>query len=1171
LPLSSTNLPAINGTWAPAVSTAIAGTTVYTFTPTAGQCATTTTLNITVDPQITPTFAAIPNVCQGSAAPVLPLSSTNLPAINGTWAPAVSTAVAGTTVYTFIPTAGQCATTTTLNITIDPQITPTFAAIPNVCQGSAAPVLPLASTNLPAINGTWAPAVSTAVAGTTVYTFTPTAGQCATTITLNITVDPQITPTFTAIGQLCQNSVAPILPLNSTNLPTISGMWNAPISTAITGNTVYTFTPTAGQCATTTTMTINVTNQITPTFAAIANICQGSAAPLLPLASTNLPVINGTWAPAAVNTAVVGMVVYTFTPTAGQCAINTSMNITIDPLIIPTFAAIPNVCQNSVAPVLPLASTNLPAISGTWAPVVSTAVAATTVYTFTPTAGTCATTTTLNITVDPQIVPTFAAIPNVCQGGVAPVLPFASTNLPAINGTWAPAVSTAVSGTALYTFTPTAGTCATTATLSITIDPLITPTFTAIGQLCQNSAPPVLPVNSTNLPAITGAWDAPISTTVLGNTVYTFTPTAGQCATNTTMTVNITNQITPTFTAIPNICVGGAAPALPASSTNLPAITGSWLPAVVSTAAAGTTVYNFTPNAGQCAIPTTLNVTIDAQVTPTFTQIGPLCQNSIAPVLPTSSTNLPAIAGTWNAAISTTTTGNTVYTFTPTAGQCATTATMTVNITTQITPTFATIPNLCQGSVAPVLPIASTNLPAINGTWNAAISTAVAGTTTFTFTPAAGQCAIPTTMNVTVDPLITPTFSAIGPLCQNSAPPVMPVSSTNLPAVTGTWSPVITTAAAGTVVYTFTPTAGQCATTATMSILVNPSPASTINYPLPLYCISSVNPQNVIQTGTTGGTYTANPAGLNIDVNTGTVIPNQSLAGIYTVTYTIPAAGSCPPLLTTTNITIAPLPVISFTASPQLGCVPLCVTFTDTSPANSALTGWVWNFGDGTPTDLTQSPPLHCYNTSGNYSVSLTGTSAAGCVATNNSANLITVMPLPVANFGAPAVTSIETPTVYFTDSSSSATSWLWNFGDFQNPATDTSHRQRPSHTYSSEGTYCVTLVVSNEGMCFDTTQICVDIAGIYTFYIPNAFTPNDDGINDFFFAKGANVLDFEMYIYDRWGMQVFYSNDIKKGWDGKVNGAGDVAQQDVYVYKVYIKDNLKQDHEYIGSVTLVH
>src|SRR5439155_11259116 len=119
----------------------------------------------TVTAPTVPTFTAIASVCQGAAAPVLPTTSTN--GITGIWSPAVSTASAGTTTYTFTPTAGQCATTATLSITIIALTVPTFVAIASVCQGAAAPVLPTTSTN--GITGTWSPSVSTATAGTTNY------------------------------------------------------------------------------------------------------------------------------------------------------------------------------------------------------------------------------------------------------------------------------------------------------------------------------------------------------------------------------------------------------------------------------------------------------------------------------------------------------------------------------------------------------------------------------------------------------------------------------------------------------------------------------------------------------------------------------------------------------------------------------------------------------------------------------------------------------------------------------------------------------------------------------------------------------------------------------------------------------------------------------------------
>src|SRR5665811_1749873 len=183
--------------------------------------------------------------------------------------------------------------------------------------------------------------------------------------------------------------------------------------------------------------------------------------------------------------------------------------------------------------------------------------------------------------------------------------------------------------------------------------------------------------------------------------------------------------------------------------------------------------YVFTPDAGQCATGFTMNVVITNQITPTFTQIGPLCQNSAAPALPATSLN--NITGTWNpSVISTAASGS--YVFTPDAGQCATGFTMNVVITNQITPTFTQIGPLCQNSAAPALP--ATSLNNITGTWNpSVISTAASGS--YVFTPDAGQCATGFTMNVVITNQITPTFTQIGPLCQNSAAPALPATSLN--------------------------------------------------------------------------------------------------------------------------------------------------------------------------------------------------------------------------------------------------------------------------------------------------------------------------------------------------------------------------------------------------------
>src|SRR5438552_249596 len=164
--------------------------------------------------------------------------------------------------------------------------------------------------------------------------------------------------------------------------------------------------------------------------------------------------------------------------------------------------------------------------------------------------------------------------------------------------------------------------------MDIAVTAQVTPTFTQIGPLCQNSSAPALPATSNN--GFAGTWNpATISTATVGTTTYTFTPT-DPCATQTTMDVTITTQVTPTFTQIGPLCQNSTAPALPATSDN--GFAGTWNPATISTAAVGTITYTFTPT-DPCATQTTMDVTITTQVTPTFTQIGPLCQNSTAPAL----------------------------------------------------------------------------------------------------------------------------------------------------------------------------------------------------------------------------------------------------------------------------------------------------------------------------------------------------------------------------------------------------------------------------------------------------------------------------------------------------------------------------------------------------------
>ncbi|MDA3911126.1 MAG: gliding motility-associated C-terminal domain-containing protein [Bacteroidales bacterium] len=369
-------------------------------------------------------------------------------------------------------------------------------------------------------------------------------------------------------------------------------------------------------------------------------------------------------------------------------------------------------------------------------------------------------------------------------------------------------------------------------TTDVVVNPNVTPTFNAVGPYCYGSSIPALPNSSTN--GITGSWSPAINNTA--TTTYTFTPTAGQCALTNTLTIDITPQETPTFNAVGPYCEGNTIPALSTTSTN--GISGSWSPGINNTA---TTTYTFTPAAGECATTTTLTINITPQTVPTFDNVGPFCAGTTIPALPTTSTN--GVSGTWSPAINNTAT--TTYTFTPTTGQCATTANLTIDITQPANPTFDPVGPFCAGENISALPTTSTN--GIGGTWSPAINNTA--TTTYTFTPAAGECANEADLTITVNPNPIPSASNTGPVCAgasvnlNAEPNGMSNYSWSGPAgfSSSAQSPVIITDSTGIDdgIYTLLLTdSNGCTAEATTELTVHLNPTISTNISNPL-CFES--------------------------------------------------------------------------------------------------------------------------------------------------------------------------------------------------------------------------------------------------------------------------------------------------------------------------------------------
>ena len=305
------------------------------------------------------------------------------------------------------------------------------------------------------------------------------------------------------------------------------------------------------------------------------------------------------------------------------------------------------------------------------------------------------------------------------------------------------------------------------------------------------------------------------------------------------------------------------------------------------------------------------------------------------------------------------------------------------------------------------------------------------------------------------------------------------------------------------------------------------------------------------------------------------VFPNQNytVSPAGTTIYTVVAtdAHGCSSLPANATVTVNPSPTVAFVADTLNGCSPQCIKFTDlTTITAGKLISWTWTFGDG-GTDTNQNPN-HCFTKPGVYSIGLTVTSNNGCKSTLNVPNLINIYSHPSANFvGSPQPANIMQPFIQFTDKSTDAygiISWFWTFGD----ATDsTSSIENPGHTYQDTGTFCPTLIVTNIHQCTDSVEHCIVIDPLFTLYIPNAFTPNGDNRDDIFLPKGIYVCTFEMWIFDRWGMELFHTTDINQGWNGHVGSSSNMCQEDTYVYMINATDCEKHNkHSYVGRVSLI-
>ena len=243
------------------------------------------------------------------------------------------------------------------------------------------------------------------------------------------------------------------------------------------------------------------------------------------------------------------------------------------------------------------------------------------------------------------------------------------------------------------------------------------------------------------------------------------------------------------------------------------------------------------------------------------------------------------------------------------------------------------------------------------------------------------------------------------------------------------------------------------------------------------------------------------------------------------------------------------------------GCVPLTVNFT---PAfTSENISYSWSFGDGKTSS--KISPTHTFIKTGNYTVTLTVSLINDKSKKTEYSNYITVNSIPNADFEYSF--NSESEIYCFTDNSSDVFSWYWNFGD-----NIISNEKSPTHLYNHDGAFNVQLVTMNSNGCRDSISKVIDVKLKELYYCPTGFTPNSDGMNDYFGPIGEkmNPNGYKMLIFDQKGTLVFESTDLNILWDGKKIGTNYEAPQGLYVWKITMKDKNNVLKESTGFLTLL-
>lgn len=1177
-------------------------------------CPQTITRNVTVHPQpVLSVSTSSSAICPGDHMQ-LDAQGANLYTWNPTAGlnvfsgPTVQASPASSTTYTVQGTSiFGCVDTTSVQVIVNPA--PALSLTPNqsICLGDTINLLAhgaslYAWTPISGISSTSDSSISAYPSTSVTYTVTGTnSSGCSSTSTVDITVNTlpsvQVPANFslcfgqTAVVQTSGASTYQWIPSSGLNVSTGSSVTASP---AI--NTTYTVIGTSSSgCSSSNTFTIQVDSIPVLHISADTSICSGSIA--------NLSVVGANlyqWSPSPTFSSATDSLIrvspsntttYTVTGTGmNGCTVSSSVRVSVIPL-----PALQTITGDTLCEGQSVTLTATGATSYSWQPsgglnavngstVIATPLASTN-YTVTGTQQGCSTESVIIIRINPLPVISVPPPITICLNQSTAIhVSGASTY------TWSPSsglssstgsnVTAGPSNSCIYTVTGTSSGCSSTATISVTVAPLL--------NVGVSPAAPVICLGDTSPVHATGAsqfqWfpsaglsstnSAAVNASPNSTTTYTVIGSSGACSDTTTFTL--------TVNPLPIVNVSSPAPICAGDTTLLSAtgaVTYSWSPSmylnsvVGDTVAAfpiGSTIYTVVGSSLGCR--DTASVMLTVTPLPVVSVLGSdsICFNA--------STTLSAYGATlyqWSPAaglnsisgssVMASPAATTTYTVSGTANLCSSTKTFTLHVIPLPVLNSSQNVNICEGS--------GTNLHCTGAdqyVWSPSIgldttsgSVVFASPSTsqiYTVTGTSNQCSSSTGIQVQVLPRPVVSTDPDTHVCKGSSVSIHAHGATDfewhphtgLSADTGS---VVLAGPENTTTYTITGIMNGCRDTAQITVGVIPLPDVTVSNDT---SICEGDHANLMAAG--AAHYSWNPES-GLSATSGSHVAATPLT---TTMYTVTGESNGCSNVSAVTVNVNPLPVVRFSPGTIAGCKPLSVVFRDSSstPAGSLYS---WLVGD----TIVENARTFSYQfkSPGNYSVQLTVTSPQQCSATIRK-SAVTVYDFPDAMFAiSPEVTTILDPSVHLTDLSSDATEWNWSFGD----GNELTGIQHPIHSYGDTGTFLVKLIVKNIHGCPDTITGIVRVNEDYAFYIPNTFSPNGDGVNDIFKPLGMGLHGYELLIFDRWGETVFHSNRAEEGWNGFDSVKGRQCQEGVYVYKLKTQDPSGNYREYAGHITLLY